>query len=134
MPVDGERLPRLVLERTHHRVGAGDQDKNLRLVLVQQAPRHRRVGRIRDLGPDVRAGGGQLGKCRAVRATATTGAPASANARAIPRPKPRLAPTTTVVLPHKSLIIVLFLCMSMCSLPVVLLLAARPDAGLVAAR
>ena len=23
------------------------------------------VGRIRDLGPDVRAGGGQLGKCRA---------------------------------------------------------------------
>ena len=65
MPVDGERLPRLVLERTHHRVGAGDQDENLRLVLVQQAPRHRRVGRIRDLGPDVRAGGGQLGKCRA---------------------------------------------------------------------
>src|SRR5260370_23175518 len=44
-----------------------------------------------------------------VRATATTGAPASANARAIPRPKPRLAPTTTVVLPDKSLIIVLFL-------------------------
>src|SRR5712692_349642 len=38
-----------------------------------------------------------------VRATATTGAPASANARAIPRPKPRLAPTTTVVLPDKSL-------------------------------
>jgi len=35
MPVDGERLPRLVLERTHHRVGAGDQDENLRLVLVQ---------------------------------------------------------------------------------------------------
>src|ERR1700687_2719836 len=34
-----------------------------------------------------------------VRATATTGPPASANARAIPRPKPRLAPTTTVVLP-----------------------------------
>src|SRR6266545_1922116 len=50
-----------------------------------------------------------------VRATATTGAPASANARAIPRPKPRLAPTTTVVLPDKSLIIVLFLCVSMVS-------------------
>src|SRR2546428_2435525 len=50
-----------------------------------------------------------------VRATATTGAPASANARAIPRPKPRLAPTTTVVLPDKSLIIVLFLYVSMVS-------------------
>src|SRR6266446_2504055 len=65
MPVGGERLPRLVLERAHRRVGAGDQDENLRLVLVQQAPRHCRVGRIRDLGPDVRAGGGQLVKCRA---------------------------------------------------------------------
>src|SRR5262245_1171003 len=65
MPVDGERLPRLVLERTHYRVGAGDQDENLRLVLVQQAPRHCRVGRIRDHGPDVRADGGQLGKRRA---------------------------------------------------------------------
>src|SRR5882724_458507 len=43
-----------------------------------------------------------------VRATATTGAPASANAPAIPRPKPRLAPTTTVVRPDKSLMIVLF--------------------------
>src|SRR5229473_358902 len=67
-----------------------------------------------------------------VRATATTGAPASANARAIPRPKPRLAPTTTVVLPDKSLIIVLFLCMSMVSLAVVLVVAAPPEAGLVA--
>jgi len=65
MPVHGERLPRLVLERTHHRVGAGDQDEHLRLVPVQQAQRHRRVGRIRDLGADVGAGGGQLGKCRA---------------------------------------------------------------------
>jgi hypothetical protein len=43
------------------RLGPGDQDENLRRVLVQQAPGHRRVGRIRDLGPDVRAGGGQLG-------------------------------------------------------------------------
>src|SRR2546421_8503507 len=67
-----------------------------------------------------------------VRATATTGAPASANARAIPRPRPRLAPTTTVVLPDKSLIIVLFLCMSMVSLAVVLVVAAPPEAGLVA--
>src|SRR5713226_4359591 len=50
-----------------------------------------------------------------VRATATTGPPASANARAIPRPRPRLAPTTTVVLPDKSLMIVLFLCVSMVS-------------------
>jgi hypothetical protein len=62
--VDGERLPRLVLKRTHHRVGAGDQDQNLRLIPVQQAPRYRRIGRICDLGPDVRAVGGQLGKCR----------------------------------------------------------------------
>jgi hypothetical protein len=53
-----------VLERTHHRVGAGDQDENLRLVLIQQTPRDRRVGRIRDLGPDARAGGRQFGKCR----------------------------------------------------------------------
>ena len=65
MPVDGERLPRLVLKRAHHGVSARDQDENLRLVLVQQAPRRRRVGRIRDLGPDVRAGGGQLGQRRA---------------------------------------------------------------------
>src|SRR6266536_494970 len=50
-----------------------------------------------------------------VRATATTAAPASANAPAIPRPKPRLAPTTTVVLPDKSLIIPLFLCVAMVS-------------------
>src|SRR5262245_3287441 len=62
-----------------------------------------------------------------VRATATTGAPASANARAIPRPKPRLAPTTTVVLPDKSLIIVPFLCMSMVSLAVVLVVPADPE-------
>src|SRR2546429_9151155 len=54
------------------------------------------------------------------------------NARAIPRPRPRLAPTTTVVLPDKSLIIVLFLCMSMVSLAVVLVVAAPPEAGLVA--
>src|SRR6266852_4000582 len=67
-----------------------------------------------------------------VRATATTGAPASANARAIPRPKPRLAPTTTVVLPDKSLITVLFLGVSMVSLAVVLVVAAPPEAGLVA--
>src|SRR5258708_8773040 len=55
-----------------------------------------------------------------VRATATTGAPASANARAIPRPRPRLAPTTTAVLPDKSFIIVLVLCVSMISRLVVL--------------
>src|ERR1017187_2633063 len=79
MPVDGERLPRLVLERTHQ----------------------------------------------------TTGAPASANARAIPRPRPRLAPTTTVVLPDKPLI-VLFLCVFMVSLAVVLVVAAPPEAVLVA--
>src|SRR6266568_2457573 len=66
------------------------------------------------------------------RATATTGAPASANARAIPRPKPRLAPTTTVVLPDKSLIIVLFPCVSMVSLAVVLVVAAPPDPRFVA--
>src|SRR5712692_6051965 len=66
-----------------------------------------------------------------VRATATTGAPASANARAIPRPRPRLAPTTTVVLPDKSLIVVLFLCGSVVSL-VVFVVAAPPEAGLVA--
>ena len=34
-------------------------------MLVQLAPRQRRIDRIRDLGPDVRAGVGQLGKCRA---------------------------------------------------------------------
>jgi streptogramin lyase len=45
-------------------VGGPRQDENLRLVPVQQTPRDHRVGRIRDLGPDARAGGGQLGKCR----------------------------------------------------------------------
>src|SRR5258708_8474635 len=67
-----------------------------------------------------------------VRATATTGAPASANARAIPCPKPLLAPTTTVVLPDKSLILFLFLCVSMVSLAVVLVVAVPPEAGLLA--
>src|SRR3989440_9573864 len=67
-----------------------------------------------------------------VRATATTGAPASANAGAIPRPRPRLAPTTTVVLPDKSSILVLFLCMPRVSLAFVLVVAAPPEAGLVA--
>src|SRR5262245_23724446 len=43
------------------------------------------------------------GKVVAVRDTATTGAPAAANAVAIPRPRPRLAPTTIVVLPDRSL-------------------------------
>src|SRR5260221_2466261 len=62
-----------------------------------------------------------------VRATATTAAPASANARAIPRPRPRLAPATTVVLPGKSLIIVLFPCVSVVSLAVVLVVAAPPQ-------
>jgi hypothetical protein len=38
IPVDGERLPRLVVERAHHGGGAGDQDESLRLVLVQCAP------------------------------------------------------------------------------------------------
>src|SRR5829696_1443307 len=75
-----------------------------------------------------------------VRATATTGAPASANARAIPRPKPRLAPTTTVVLPDKPLIIVLFLArpwfrwrsLPQASLAVVLVVAAEPGLPCVA--
>src|SRR5438128_2983435 len=62
-----------------------------------------------------------------VRATATTGTPAAANARAIPRPKPRLAPTTTVVLPDKSLMFVLFFCVSMGSLALVLVVAADPE-------
>src|SRR5712691_3301076 len=44
----------------------------------------------------------------------------------------RPAPTTTVVLPDKSLIIVLFLGVSMGSLAVVLVVAAPPEAGLVA--
>ena len=113
MPVDGERLPRLVLERTDHRVGAGDQDENLRLLLVQQAPRHHRVGRISDLGPDVRAGGGQLGECRASpgdrdHRSTSLGEPASD-----PTPQAPARPTPTVVLPDKSLTIVLFLCVSM---------------------
>src|SRR5262245_3574504 len=38
------------------------------------------------------------------RDTATTGAPAVARAVAIPWPSPRLAPTTIVVLPDRSLI------------------------------
>jgi len=95
--------------------------------MIQQARRHRRGGRIRDLGLDVRAGGGQLGTCRPGRATATTRAPASASARAIPRPRLRLAPATTVVLPDRSLIIVLFPCVSVVSLAVVLVVAAPPQ-------
>jgi hypothetical protein len=59
---DGERLPRLMLEWTHHWVGAGDQDDNLRVVLVQQVPRHSFIGGVGDLCSDVRVGGGQLGK------------------------------------------------------------------------
>src|SRR5258707_11139675 len=45
------------------------------------------------------------GKAAAVRDTATTGAPASARAVAIPWPSPRLAPTTIVVLPDSSLMV-----------------------------
>jgi hypothetical protein len=68
-----------------------------------------------------------------VRAIATTGAPASANARAIPRPKPRLAPTTTVVLPDKSLIVVFPLRVrGFRSAAPVLVVAAPPEVGLVA--
>src|SRR4029453_19229154 len=75
-----------------------------------------------------------------VRATANTGAPASENAREIPRPKPLLSPTTTVVLSDKSLMIVLFLCMAMvrwgslllASLAVVLVVAAEPGLPCVA--
>src|SRR5207237_5678201 len=68
-----------------------------------------------------------------VRATATTGAPASANARAIPRPRPRLAPTTTALPLEKSLMVVFFLSMLTVWLAVVLVVAAPPEAGLVAA-
>ena len=65
----------------------GDQDEDLRLVLVEQAPRHRLLGRVGDLGPDVRAGGGQFGKGRAGSvATATTGAPVSAKRAGDPAP------------------------------------------------
>jgi len=52
--------------------------------------------------PELVAGSGNSA---VVRDTATTGAPASAKAVAIPWPRPRLAPTTIVVLPDKSLII-----------------------------
>src|SRR3954447_2435440 len=45
------------------------------------------------------------GNSAAVRDTAMTGAPAAANAVAIPRPRPRLAPTTMVVLPDRALIV-----------------------------
>src|SRR5262245_3075940 len=44
------------------------------------------------------------GKAAWVRDTATTGAPALAKAVAIPWPRPRLAPTTIVVLLDRSLI------------------------------
>jgi hypothetical protein len=46
-------------------VAPGDQDEHLRPVLVQQALCHRGVGGVGDLGPEVWAGGGQLGKGRA---------------------------------------------------------------------
>src|SRR5450755_1442731 len=67
-----------------------------------------------------------------VRATATTGAPASAKAVAIPRPRPRLAPTMMAVLPERSLMVVLVLCVSRVRLAVVLVVAAPPEGGLVA--
>src|SRR5262249_61239554 len=47
------------------------------------------------------------GNAAAVRETATTLAPASANALAIPFPSPRLAPTTIVPLPVNAFIFVL---------------------------
>jgi hypothetical protein len=105
-----------MLRWTHYRVGADDQDENLWLVLVQQAPRHRRVGSIPDLGPDIRAGNGQLGKCRAGRPRPPDHQLLRTRERShAPQALASLAPTTTVALPDKSLIIVLFLCQSMVS-------------------
>jgi Phage integrase, N-terminal SAM-like domain len=75
---------------------------HLRRQELRGPPRHRAAhaaaGHRR---PPRRDGRAQAHRCR------------SANAPAIPRPKPRLAPTTTVVLPDKSPMIVLFfLCVS----------------------
>jgi hypothetical protein len=42
--------------------GAGDKDEHIRGVSPEHARRHRRVGRIRDLGSDIGAGRGELGE------------------------------------------------------------------------
>ena len=96
VPVDRERLPRLLLQRGDRGVGAGDQHDGVRPVAVGETGGDVRIGGIGDLGPDVRLVPARSLSAAAVRATATTGVAAWANAEAIPRPRPRLAPTTTV--------------------------------------
>src|SRR5262245_24043237 len=49
LPVDRERLPRLVLQSAHVRDGAGHHDDVVRLVAVQEAGRHSRISSVRDL-------------------------------------------------------------------------------------
>jgi hypothetical protein len=64
VPVDRERLPRLVLERTHERACAGDENDDLRLIAVEEAARHRGVAGIGHLRLDGAGALGQLSKCR----------------------------------------------------------------------
>jgi hypothetical protein len=97
VPIDREGFPGLLVQRGGDEDGAGDKDEHIRGVSPEHARRHRRVGRTRDLGSDVVLVAASSASSGVVRAMATTGAPAAANARAIPRPSPRLAPTTTVL-------------------------------------
>src|SRR3954451_8061223 len=64
VPVDRERLPRLVLQRTHERACPSHQNDGLRLVAVEEAACHRSVTGIGDLRLDGAGAVGRLGKRR----------------------------------------------------------------------
>jgi hypothetical protein len=61
LPVDRERLPRLLLQRTRERACVGHQNHGLRLIAVEEAAGHRGVTGIGDLRLD---GAGAVGRLR----------------------------------------------------------------------
>jgi hypothetical protein len=103
LPVDRERLPGLVLEREDGRGRACNQNDGPGVVPLEEAGCQRRVTGVGDLGVMMPAVIWS-GNAAAVRDTATTSA-GLGEGRAIPWPRPRLAPTTIVVLSEMSLML-----------------------------
>jgi hypothetical protein len=98
LPVERERLSQVCCCSGTIWGPAGHQN-DLRLIAVEETACHSGVtGTSNWMVPAPRA---VAGNAAAVRDTATTEAPAFAKAMAIPRPRPRLAPTTIAVLPFK---------------------------------
>jgi hypothetical protein len=103
VPGAAERLPGVVVQRSRQRAGPGVERQRARVVGVDELAGDGGIGRVGgDRGERVAMLGPQLLEPGTSRATPTTVAPASDSAVAMVRPKPRLAPVTTAVVPESS--------------------------------